>query len=133
MTMLDPHPATNYPNRVYYSASIVATALTLEETYLAFQAVAVDPPVIVPRAVNYAEVFFQHTPVGKFGLTNTESLLNLWGQGNDGIIINNSYSSIHYHELTSQTFAGIGTIGHSEVHEYYQTFIGDQGISLTYS
>jgi hypothetical protein len=60
MTMLDPHPATNYRGKVYYSAGVVATALTAKGSYLAFQAVANDPRVVVPRAVNSVEVVAVH-------------------------------------------------------------------------
>jgi hypothetical protein len=133
MTMLDPHPAMNYPGRVYYSAAGNPAAIGLRWLYLRFQSVAVDPKVVVPSVVNSAEVFFQHTPVDKFPLSNTESQLNLWGQGNDGMIINKSPNQIGYHNLTSQSFAGIGMIGHTEVHDYYQKFVVDTGLSLTYS
>jgi hypothetical protein len=133
MTMLDPHPATNYTTP-YYNASAIGS-ISLLKQIISFQTAAVDPPVVVPMAVNYAEVFFQHTSASAFtGVTNIEGYVNLWGQGNDGSIVNNSSVNIAFHPpLTSKTYAGIGPIGHYEVHDYYQKFVVDYGLSLRYT
>ncbi len=67
MTMLDPHPARNYPKpTVYFSAARNPVAFTLKKLYLSFQKVADDPMVVVPSVVTSVQDFFQHTPFNKF-------------------------------------------------------------------
>jgi hypothetical protein len=101
-----------------------------------FQTRSVDPNLVVPRIVDRVDVFFQHTPVGKFVTSesaSSEAALGLWGHGNDGAIADLSNAAVVYHDLTSQAYASVGLIGHSGVILYYLYFIINADISLVYT
>lgn len=46
--------------------------------------------------------------------------------------MNNSSVIIYYHNLTSTKYPGIGRIGHSEIHDYYQQVVVNAGLALSY-
>jgi hypothetical protein len=145
-TMLDPHPAFNYPEgTVFYSAgpSHLSGFLNVVRQYIDFQDAAADPPeIIVPANVNALEVFYQHTPATRFHQRHVlrqpnEYYLNLWGAGEDDhngntpIISwsNHTLSDIHWYPLAGKLFNN-GPIGHSEVHEYYRVEVVQAGKTL---
>jgi hypothetical protein len=86
MTMLDPHPARNYDDAVFYSAHPILGLEVVETFVTRFQDEAQDPGIVIPNNVSEAEVYFQHTlwdavsPLSPEGLFN----LNLWGENNFG-------------------------------------------------
>lgn len=136
MTMLDPHPAKNYPDEHYSVVNIplpipeelrriVAPPLRrlfgvigaidelgawAERALILFQAATNDPDVVVPPNVDLAEVYYQRTPwfLASPGL---ETILNLWG---DVPIRNESPNEPQFHDLTA---AGMS---HTSVHAWYQ-------------
>jgi hypothetical protein len=112
MTMLDPHPANN----AFGFLSNSRLGAFLARQVRSFQAVALDPNVVVPSNVRFADDFWQHTPVT--ALSGTEGYINLWGES-PGAITNRSGRPIKGINLTNKLFKGAG-IGHTEVHEYYE-------------
>lgn len=78
MTMLDPHAANNSAPGHQYSVNNSFMGKLAKWTIDNFQRAAVDPYASVPRNIDDAEVFWQHTPVE---VANTNSgMYNLWGQ-----------------------------------------------------
>ena len=134
VTLLDPHPANPAANDLQDHGSD-ALSKKLYEEYVAFQAAAVDPEIVIPSKVGIRsiEVWSQHTPAMtiEFGLVR-QSLFNAWGQGEffHNRIQNNSGVSIRWRDLTSrETETGSSrSVGHGEVHEVYQREVVSQGL-----
>ncbi len=78
MTMLDPHAANNHAPGYQYSIAGGLLGRIGKNTIQLFQWRADDPIVSVPKNVDSAEVFYQHTRVGEAKTNN--GLYNLWGQ-----------------------------------------------------
>jgi Bacterial Ig-like domain len=78
MTMLDPHAANNHAPGYQYSIEGGAVGRIATDTIRLFQWQASDPIVSVPKNVDEAEVFYQHTRV-EAAYTNS-GVYNLWGQ-----------------------------------------------------
>lgn len=78
MTMLDPHAANNHTPGYQYSIQGGIIGRIARDTIQLFQWQAGDPIVSVPKNVDSADVFYQHTRVG---VADTNSgIYNLWGQ-----------------------------------------------------
>lgn len=119
-TMLDPHGATNaFPGPQYSIAPGIVGALA-KSAITQFQGRANDPVPFVPRSVDSAQVFFQHTPVSeaqsKFAWQGTiprapiASPENVWGQ----VPVVGQAS---YFDLTGP---GISHAGHFSVPDWYR-------------
>jgi hypothetical protein len=86
MTMLDPHPARNYPFVQYYSVIppgfgfVSQLGAVAEAGLLAFQAAANDPLLFRPANADVVENFYQRTPA-LLTQSLAETVLNLWGEG----------------------------------------------------
>jgi hypothetical protein len=78
LTLLDPHPARNYPGTEYFDYSRNLLGGVVRQLVIAFQALARDPSILIPANVDLAENFFQHTPV-QMAPPGWERILNLWG------------------------------------------------------
>jgi len=97
-----------------------------------------DPQVTIPRNVAVAEVYYQHSVYSGFRSSNsTEYALNLWGEGPNNGIINQSANAIQWHNLTGvvdptigPSGRAIGLIGHSEITDWYETHIVVVGVAL---
>lgn len=79
LTMLDPHAANNAVKGQQYSVSENLLGWIARNYINDFQSRAVDPPVFVPKNVDSAEVYYQHTPVSQTYGSN-DGIYNLWGQ-----------------------------------------------------
>ncbi len=116
MTMLDPHPAHNHPLDPQYSVipawvpGLGRLGRIAEGVLLAFQALADDPEVHVPRNVDGTEVFYQHKPW--YAAPFPETILNLWGEVP---VLNLSGLPVHYCDLTN-----VGGMSHTGVVDWYQ-------------
>lgn len=124
LTLLDPHPANNSLAIVDYSSDTnrdLAKYVAMPR-YLSFQAVAVDPQIVIPSNVNEAEIYFQHSTALEFSVFNTERYLNPWGQ-DPSLIVNQSQAPLYVANLTDVNYAGLGYIGHSEVPVYYDDVV----------
>jgi hypothetical protein len=139
-TFLDPHPANKSTILLASSdprpfvalalrspllAGVYATPLAL---YAVVSAAANDPQVVISSNDHYAEVYYQHTSYLSFGALSLSRYLNLWGEGPSGGIINNSATTIHWHNLTGVD-AVIGPIGHEQVHIWYATNVVKAGLA----
>jgi hypothetical protein len=113
MTLLDPHPA-NLAYGTNADFNPLAPPVILAG-YLAFEAIAQDPPVVIPGRVNEVEQFWQQNtwdvpPLG------SESILNLWGLDPGSIQYGDPTFTLEF----NYPLTGVAGIGHSEVHDYYQ-------------
>lgn len=123
-TYLDPHPASSKTNNLYSSGSLLAV-LGVQLVQNAMN----DPVVTIPSNVDYSEVFYQHTRYQDLKTVNPSeySTINLWGQGpNDGIV-NQSSVAIKWVNLTTAPGNTATAIGHSEVPLWYITNVVDTG------
>ncbi len=77
LTLLDPHPAFNYPTE-YFDHSQDLIGRIARVAVIGFQALARDPSISIPSNVDYAENFFQHT-LAIDTPTIAEQVMNLWG------------------------------------------------------
>jgi hypothetical protein len=158
-TFLDPHPAS--AATVFLASSdpkpIAALARIAPNLgpallgayagvlagYASVATLAKDPQVVIPLNVQYAEAAYQHTSASAFSLLSIERYLNLWGEGPQDGIINNSGHPIHWTDLSntvdngSVTVSGttrvIGPIGHSEVPLWYLKHQVDDGLAAIVS
>lgn len=78
MTMLDPHSANNNAPGYQYSIKGGAVGRIAKDTIRLYQWQASDPVASVPKNVDSAEVFWQHTQVGV--ADTNQGVYNLWGQ-----------------------------------------------------
>jgi hypothetical protein len=130
MTLLDPHPANVRFSKfgfIPFSKLSIAGGL---ETFV-FELLARDPQVVVPPDVLEVQLFYEDTPAGQLFPTLTEDLVNLWGDG-PGQIDNQSRQPIESLNLTNVKAPGVGLVGHSEVHNWYQVNVADTGKTFTY-
>ena len=101
----------------FYPAPYLAFQ-AVEAGYLAFEALARDPAVVVPSNVDSADLYYQRTTSSfAFGL-NVESVINLWGQPL-ALIVNRSRATIAVTNLTNFVDPVAGLVGHGEVPTYY--------------
>ena len=146
-TLLDPHPANGstiflasinplvYSNPVTLSLFVYYEALATRED---------DPQVVIPRNVKQVEVIYQHSSFTDFvylsqglHLNSTliiayEFIVNLWGEGPDDGIVNQSTATISWIDLSNKTIPNTTTpIGHSEVTEWYQWTVVDAGTAYS--
>ncbi len=131
MTMLDPHPASNTVQGLFSSLPFFPLSNAFAELVLQFQALAQDPPVVVPANVTRAYDFDQQTPAGQPFRDLTEAVLNLWGDP-PGLIPNLSGSPIAEQNLTGVVAPGIGLIGHYDVHDWYLANVVNADRTFTY-
>ena len=144
-TFLDPHPANGSTIGLASGYPIPVAALLGGELlwYDAVSTLANDRQVVVPTNVKDADVYYQHSSyLDGFILkpfvaqSASEFFLNLWGEGpNDGII-EDSASPIEWHNLTDNVDTSdgpdglaIGPIGHSEVPTWYLMHVVDAGLA----
>lgn len=122
MTMLDPHPDKPVVQSSDSNDGLGNNAV-LVTTF--FQQHAPDPDVVVPAIVNQAEVFYQHTAVSKMTDKNdfAERTLNLWGQVPVKLEPKPAPITVHYYDLTNVSMPSGALVGHTEVHDWYQTFV----------
>jgi hypothetical protein len=109
LTMLDPHAASTNVTGQQYSVSGGLLGWIAKLSIDRYQSKAKDPAVVVPPNVNDAEVFYQHTPVGRTHTSN-HGLYNLWGQ----VPVR---GPAHYFNLTGRGISHSGTFG---VQDWYQ-------------
>jgi hypothetical protein len=77
-------------------------------------------------------VFYQHTPATAFPLLAPESIANPWGEGpSDNAIVDQSAAPIQWHSLTNVVDPVLGPIGHTQVPDWYQTYVVNEGKALT--
>jgi hypothetical protein len=130
MTLLDPHPANPQLTGFSFSpASLLATLLA--DVSVLIEALTRDPQVVVPANVVAAQEFDQQTPVGVPFPSLGERLLNLWGEP-PAALPNQSGQPIQSVNLTNVNAPGIGFIGHSEVHDWYQANVVNANKTFTY-
>jgi hypothetical protein len=135
-TLLDPHPAGSSTLSLY--SANPATSFLVVPAYRQMEQAMADPQISIPRNVAVAEVYYQHTAYTAFRNSNsTEFALNIWGEGPNNGIVNNSPSAIQWHNLTGvvDTTIGpsgraIGPIGHSEITDWYETHIVVAGVAI---
>ncbi len=111
MTFLDPHPAHNIPGKTFYDAAPTPLGKLATGIYTAFQALAQDPSVVVPSGVDWAEVYYQHTPVSQ-AADATEQTFISWGE--IPVYPQSTSTTVEYADLTGTVF------GHYAVHDWYQ-------------
>ena len=132
-TLLDPHPSNTADAGLYSAQSGFFGAIAVN-AYLNFESATKDPEVVLPAGagIKSIEVDYQHTPASGFPSSNTERVLNLWGEGqNDGYLVNQSGVPIQWQNLTSVKDPKAGLIGHSEIHVWYQLRVVDVGAVTT--
>jgi hypothetical protein len=124
MTLLDPHPANNsFAAQTASFGSNFFAQRVVKPAYVAFQAAAADPQVVIPPNVDQADLYFQHTPAQAFPvLPNFEAIVNLWGE-DQSLIINQSSAHLGILDLTGTVDASLGFIGHSEVPLWYDEWV----------
>mgnify|MGYP001151053278 CR=1 FL=1 len=112
-TMLDPHAANNNSPGQFSTSNSIMGAIA-RSVVTGFQADAEDPAVFVPANVDAAEVFYQHTQVGR---THEGGDYNLWGQVP---VPNRGDRPIHYYNLTATGASHSGNYG---VALWYRNFV----------
>jgi hypothetical protein len=130
LTLLDPHPANN----AFGAFAILPndpTAETLGALVYLFQFLAQDPAVVVPANVMQVQEFDEQTPAGHLFQTFYEFLINLWGEL-PSQLSNQSGQPIESMSLTNVNASGIGFIGHSEVHAWYQANVVNTDKTFTF-
>ena len=108
-TMLDPHPAQNLPFPRVSVGVVPFLSQFAEIALLSFQAIANDPPIVIPTNVDKVDDYMQTTDATTLLNTSVfEYVINLWGE----VPPSNSVQP-YVQNLTGPT------IGHSEVPEWY--------------
>jgi hypothetical protein len=131
MTLLDPHPA-NLSFSKFSWDFFLAPANDFAALVVLFESLALDPQVVVPPNVMQTQIFDEQISAGQLGFRYpSEILLNFWGE-TASAIPNQSLQPIQEKNLTSVTAAGIGLIGHSEVHDWYLANVVDADKTFTY-
>src|SRR5262249_29612663 len=74
-TLLDPHAANNHIPAQQYSPGSGPIGGLADAVVQVYQNKAQDPPVVIPRAVDSAQVIYEHTPA-----PTQWGTVNLWGQ-----------------------------------------------------
>ncbi len=131
MTMLDPHPANTFAGGLFSWLPFFPLSNTFAELVLQFQALAQDPPVVVPANVSRAYDFDQQTPAGQPFRDLTEAVLNFWGDP-PWLLPNLSGGLIQEQNLTNVVAPGIGLIGHYDVHDWYLGNVVNTDRTFTY-
>ncbi|MGO9915893.1 MAG: hypothetical protein ACLQIB_14455 [Isosphaeraceae bacterium] len=114
--LLDPHAANeNVPGQqMSFGGALGGLARVIVNDY---QAVAKDPPVMVPSVVDQALVFFEHSQAA------ASAIYNLWGQ----VPVKSYGPVVHYYNLTDM---GVTHSGKTGVNYWFRDFIaptlGDQ-------
>jgi hypothetical protein len=99
---------------------------------VAFELLTRDPQVVVPSNVMQTQLFDEQTPAGQLGFHYlSEILLNFWGETAPAIP-DQSAQPIEEKNLTNVTAAGIGLIGHYEIHDWYLANVVDANETFTY-
>jgi hypothetical protein len=111
LTMLDPHPAHNGPV-AYDSVSTGPIGQLVNRAYLAFQAGANDPAIVISPRVDKAEVFYQ-TALVQHALSPADRVLNNWGE----VPVGGTNSSVVYYNLTQ------AVASHNAIPSFYQEVI----------
>ncbi|MGH7170952.1 MAG: hypothetical protein ACRELG_11795 [Gemmataceae bacterium] len=131
MTLLDPHPANLSFTKFSWDPSIPA-ANDFAALVVWFELLTRDPQVVVPSNVMQTQLFDEQTPAGQLGFHYpSEILLNFWGE-TASAIPDQSAQPVEEQNLTNVTAAGIGLIGHSEVHDWYLANVVDANETFTY-
>jgi hypothetical protein len=131
MTLLDPHPA-NLSFSKFSWDSAIPQANAFAAAVVVFELLAHDPQVVVPPDVMQTQLFDEQTMAGQLGFHYpSEILLNFWGE-TASAIPNESAQPILSQNLTNVNAAGIGLIGHYEVHDWYITNVVDTNETFTY-
>ena len=119
-TLLDPHAANNEVPGQQYSPAAGPLGGLADGVVQIYQDHAHDPPVFIPRLVDAAQVFFEHTTAAKQG-----GFVNMWGQV--PVKVQGPDPVVHYYNLTA---AGVTHSGNKGVAEWYRNFVaptlGDQ-------
>ena len=132
MTLLDPHPA-NLAFSQFSWVSFLPPANDFATLVVLFEILAHDPQVVVPSNVMQTQLFDEQTMAGQLGFSYLgEILLNFWGD-TPGFILNQSALPIREKNLTNVVAAGIGLIGHYEVHDWYLANVVDTNETFTYT
>jgi hypothetical protein len=138
MTLLDPHPANN----AFSQFSFLPFGTDFAPFVLLFQALTMDPQVIVPSNVDQVFDFDEQSPAGQLGwlmgflqtfssFQLSQFILNLWGEP-AGAIPNQSAQPIEEQKLTNVFAPKIGLIGHSEVPLWYIANVASAKETFTY-
>lgn len=131
MTLLDPHPANLAFSKFTWDPSLPA-ANDLAALVIWFEYLAHDPQVVVPPNVMQTQLYDEQTTAGQLGFSyQSEILLNFWGEMASAIP-NQSAQPIEELNLTNVVAAGIGLIGHEEVHDWYLANVVDANKTFTY-
>ncbi len=120
LTLLDPHPATNT-----YGLNASISSKPKADGYKAIQALMNDAPITVAARVNEVEDFWQRTHYYE-GLQGKEATVNLWGLDHEDINVMGSQTNVFSYNLSAAYECG-KIIGHTEVHEFYQSTIPGSG------
>lgn len=130
MTLLDPHPAN--PQLAGFSFNpALPLSVAFADIVVLFETLMNDPQVIVPPNVQAVQEFDQQTPVGVPFSDLSEQLLNFWGEL-PSALPNQSGQPIQSVNLTNVNAPGIGFIGHTEVHDWYQANVVNTNKTFTY-
>jgi hypothetical protein len=130
MTLLDPHPAN--PQLAAFSFNPAnPLAQLFADVVVIVEALMSDPQVIVPPNVKAVQEFDQQTPVGVPFPALSEMLLNFWGEP-PSQLPNQSGQPIQSVNLTNVNAPGIGYVGHSEVHDWYQANVVNTNKTFTF-
>jgi hypothetical protein len=135
-TLLDPHPAGSSTLSLY--SANPSTSFLVVPAYRQMEQAMADPQITIPTNVSVAEVYYQHSVYSGFRSSNsTEFALNLWGEGPNNGIVNQSAAAIQWHNLTGVVDAtigpsgrAIGLIGHSEITDWYEMHIVVAGVAI---
>jgi hypothetical protein len=130
MTLLDPHPANNLYGQFSLNP-FIEEASSFAGLVLAFQFLTQDPQVVVPANVAQVDLFHEQTPSAQIFPDPLEFFLNLWGDP-PSEIRNDSAHPILDRTLTNVNAPGIGLIGHTETHSWYEANVVDTNRTFTY-
>jgi hypothetical protein len=139
MTLLDPHPANN----AFSQFSFLPFGEAFAPVVTLFQALTLDPQVIVPSNVDQVFDFDEQSPAGQLGWLMgflqtfsssqlNQFVLNLWGEP-AGAIPNQSGQPIEDKNLTNVFAPNLGLIGHSEVPLWYIANVVNANDTFTHS
>jgi hypothetical protein len=128
MTLLDPYPANLSFSKFSWNF-FAPLANDVAALVVVFELLTHDPQVVVPPNVMQTLLFDQQTPAAFIGLPIT--WFNLWGE--QGVVLSDqSAQPIKEQNLTNVTAAGIGLIGHYDVHDWYLANVVDANKTFTY-
>jgi hypothetical protein len=107
--LLDPHAANNQVPGQQMSVAGPLSGLA-QAVITHYQGQAKDPPVFIPKAVDAAFVFFQHSKA------TADGIYNLWGQ----VPVRSNGPLVHYYNLTDM---GVTHSGKTGVNWWFRDFI----------